>query len=319
MNVDLGKSVPTIILDWLQFTVHNISYTDTIITLLHLEVNDFIEVEKGKMGYKSQVFCNNISILYDGTESMGVHVVISGKGCRFYENSKSLLDLIKRVDSFGGNVTRIDIAMDDKTGDYIPFRKMLADIKRANIISKWKTNTEIVKRDNKTAEVLGRTITVGSRTSNTYLRIYDKALEQRVEGIWYRIEIEIKGKSAQIVQKTLSTENVGSLFVKLLNNYIRFLKRNKDDSNKSRWETQDYWTHLLNTSEKISLSVVGEETSIEKIKSWIEKQVAPSLAVLAINDGGSYDYLLKQITLGSYRLKPKHLKLLNQGDDKKNV
>ena len=75
----------SIIIDWLQFTIKgNDVNTDTIIinTLL-LDVNNFIQLDHGKMGYKSQLFYNNISVLYNGNDGMGTHVIISGQACRY--------------------------------------------------------------------------------------------------------------------------------------------------------------------------------------------------------------------------------------------
>lgn len=46
----------------------------------------------------------------------------------------------------------------------------------------------------------GDTITIGSRTSEKYIRIYDKAKEQRRAGDWKRIEIEMKGRTANGLQ-----------------------------------------------------------------------------------------------------------------------
>lgn len=42
----------------------------------------------------------------------------------------------------------------------------------------------------------GDTFTIGSRTSEKYVRVYDKAAEQGIDGDWKRVEIELKGLAA---------------------------------------------------------------------------------------------------------------------------
>ena len=61
---------------------------------------------------------------------------------------------------------------------------MISSAKRGNVISKWKTPTEILKRELRDGKIIGHTLSVGSRSSKIYLRIYDKAMEQRVAGPW---------------------------------------------------------------------------------------------------------------------------------------
>lgn len=313
MNLETTSGI-TIIIDWLQFTItsSNIS-VNNIISLLQLDVNDFITLDHGKMGYKQQMFYNDIYILYDGNQGMGIHVIISGQGCRYYESENSLTDLIERINEVEGKLTRIDLAMDDKTGKVIPFKTLVKDITEANIVSKWKYNIEIIKRSNKDASIKGHTINIGSGASRVYMRIYNKALEQGIEGIWNRIELEIKKEYAEQVQKLINKNNVGELMAKIINNYIRIVKPNENDANKSRWKTKPYWEKLIAITEKQSLTVAPEEKTIDNTKDWITKQIAPSLALIAMNDEGSIDFLIQQVVEGKKRLKKKHLKKLKRG------
>ena len=305
----------SVIIDWLQFTITENNITvDNIITLLKLDVNNFITLDHGKMGYKQQKTYNDISILYEGNKGMGIHVIFTGQACRYYETEHNLIELIQRINESKGKLTRIDLAMDDRTGDVIPFKQLIKDITNANIVSKWKSNVEIIKRSNKDAEIKGHTISLGSRSSRLFMRIYDKALEQKIEGIWNRIELEIKKEYAEQVQKIITKDNVGELMAKIINNYIRIVKPNPNDSNKSRWETKPYWEKLIATTGKQSLTVAPEEKTIDDMKEWISKQIAPSLALITINDEGSIDFIVDQVVQGKKRLKKKHLKKLKRRD-----
>ena len=187
---------------------------------------------------------------------------------------------------------------------------MLSDITKGNVSSKWKTSTELIQRDME-GNKIGQTINVGSRTSNTFLRIYNKALEQKIEGTWNRVELEIKKTNAEELQKIITTDNVGTLFKGILKNYIRLLEPNKKDKNKSRWKTRKYWDDLIENVEKIKLTRKAEEKTIDEKKIWLEKQVGQTLAVVTLADG-SVDFVYDLITDNAKKLKLKNQKILEK-------
>lgn len=305
-------------IDWLQFTFTDINnnnvdseVSNIIISVLRLDAINFIELNKGKLGYKKQLYYNNISVLYDGSKDMGIHVIISGQGCRFYESDNDLIELIERINDRNGKLTRIDLAMDDMKGDVILFNELISDIKNANIVSKWKDSTEIIKRSNTDGHIIGHTMNVGSGSSRIYMRIYNKALEQNKNCVWNRIELEIKKEYAENIQKIINSDNVGKLMCKILNNYIRIVEKCETDKNKSRWKTKQYWQNIINTTEKLKLTKVKEEKTIDTTKEWLNKQVAPSLALVSLSDE-NLDFIMKQIVQGQSRLKERHIKMLNK-------
>lgn len=301
-----------IIIDWLQFTIQSTNNPlNVIVEILQYDIKLFEELPKGKLGYKKQLAYDNIYVLYDGNTDMGVHVILTGKGCRQYESKESLLSLIDRLNINNARLTRIDLALDDFKGDLIQFDELVDDIKKGNIVSKWKSSTEIIKRD-LNGKKLGQTISVGSRASNTFLRIYDKALEQKVKGIWYRVEIEIKKSNAEEVQKIINEHTASKIMKGVLNNYMRIVQPNPNDSNKSRWKTKEYWKNIINGIEKIKLSRRKEEKNIEEIKEWIKKQVGPSLAVIHVLDKGTNNFYNEVIEESISNLKARHIKLLNK-------
>lgn len=299
-------------LDWLQFTSKDCNPYNVIIQLLRLDVKLFVELEKGKLGYKKQLMYDNITVLYEGKADMGTHVILSGKGCRAYERKEPVLNLIKRLNQEEIKSTRIDIAIDDIKGDIIDLKKIKYDIKHANVVSKWKTSLEKVQRSMKDGSIIGDSMQVGSRSSETMLRFYNKSLEQKEEGNWSRMELEVKGDKAFNLQKILTVDNVGSLVVRIINNYLRIVQPNKKDSNKSRWKVKPYWKNIINTTQKVSLSNGKEDVTLEKMEQWFAHQVAPTLATILMANGGDIDYLYKQINNGKKRLKAKHKHIINK-------
>lgn len=299
-------------LDWLQFTSKDCNPYNVIIQLLRLDVKLFVELGKGKLGYKKQLMYDNITVLYEGKADMGTHVILSGRGCRAYERKEPVLNLIKRLNQEEVKSTRIDIAIDDIKGDIIDLKKIKYDIKHANVVSKWKTSLEKVQRSMKDGSIIGDSMQIGSRSSETMLRFYNKSLEQKEEGNWSRMELEVKGDKAFNLQKILTVDNVGSLVVSIINNYLRIVQPDKKDSNKSRWKVKPYWKNIINTTQKVSLSNGKEDVTLEKMEQWFEHQVAPTLATILMANGGDIDYLYKQINNGKKRLKAKHKHIINK-------
>lgn len=307
------------LIDWLQFTIKDKTYLEVIISILQYDFNFFQKMEKGMMGYKSQVAFDDIKVLFDGTADMGVHVIFSGKGCRQHESKESILRLLDRINASKGKLTRIDIALDDHTGDLIPFRKIKKDIIKGNIVTRWKSSVEFNKRDTD-GKILGETISLGSRTSDTYIRIYDKALEQRTEGVWNRIELEIKKKNAEEVQRILAERTIPAIFKGVLNNYLRIVIPNENDTNKARWKTRPYWEKIINDIDKIKLSQKAEEKTVDETKAWLKRQIAPSLAVVSITENGDDTFFKQLIEDAIEELKPKHQRMiLNEIHKKKQM
>jgi phage replication initiation protein len=305
------------IFDWMEFTIHDLDEEEIILKVLEMNLADFMELPKGRYGYKKQMANGHISVLYCGTEEMGVHVILSGKGCREYEAGSTLLELLDRIMLQDGKCTRIDMAMDDKTGSLIPFEKIKEAIKTGTISSRWKSSTEYVRRKLQDGEITGHTINIGSRKSKMYMRIYDKALEQGQTTPWIRIELEIRDERAQSLQDILLFEDqIGQVFAKIINNYIRFLEPNRD-KNRSRWPTAAWWDNLIGEIGKISLTRKPEDRTVEDVRSWVKQQVGPSLAVLVIADDGALDDIIRTIMEGKTRLKDKHMRILgNKGRER---
>ena len=312
-----------IIIDWVQFTTKERDPFKVIISLLHLNVKDFTELTKGKLGYKKQLHYNNIFILYDGTEyneelkteEMGTHIIITGQGCRYYETKECLVTLISRINQNKSRLTRIDLAIDDKLGDTILLDKIIEDVNKANTVSKWKNSLELTQRSLLDGQVNGQTLNLGSRSSEVFLRIYNKSMEREEEGNWVRMEIEIKGKKAQELQKMINSQNVGQITKKLIHNYIRIVEPGKD-SNKSRWKIKDYWKNIINTTEKLTLTTRPEEPTLENMKKWVQNQVSATIATIVMAEGGCMDFLYDQISIGSGKLKTKHNDIIKRELDK---
>lgn len=114
----------------------------------------------------------------------------------------------------------------------------------------------------------GLTVSFGSPKSNVYIRFYDKAAEQKLQGIhWVRAEIQLRGKHAHNAMRQDLPIDV--LFAAIMVKYILFKKASKTDSNRSRWPLAPFLESLVAKAQPICLTRPLEPRS-DKLKNRIE-------------------------------------------------
>ena len=295
-----------IIIDWLQFTLLKDDGLKVVFGILRLNPEDFELLDKGGLGYKDQLINNNVRIYFNGNLGMGVNTSISGKGCRYMESQGidlwSLLFRLSRSDKI--NITRLDLALDT---DVKLIDKIRKSVDSKKYISKSRSISYICKsgKDNTRTE----TIYLGSRSSDLMIRIYDKAVEQGLDEIdWERWEIVLKkDKIKQVIP--LLKDSISQTFKNILYTYFRPLK--KVESNKSRSKVESWYTKFLGKVEKISLYRDPSQKTIEDKWNWVEKQVAPTLALLSLAFDNTE--FLSGLALGNTeRIKQKDLELIRK-------
>lgn len=312
----------TILLDWIEFTCLEDCEELTLENKKKIEswgfdLQKFKSLEKGLLGYKKRLWHNYTQILYHGNANMKTHIILSGKGVRSYELKKPAEDLIKMLTQDDVSFTRIDLAMDIKDGS-IKFNELLQYLNKNYIVTRFKRYKYIVEKEINEFEqpVLGESIYFGSRASNIYVRIYDKAKQLEQSGDWIRIEICYKNDHANALALYLANEltkdkkTAGQLFSETLSNYIRFVEPSGTDSNKRRWKTAPFWKHILTSSQRLKLSFKGVEVDPDKAEQWITFQVAPTLAFLNKYWGGDMERLEKIITGAEERMSEGHRRIL---------
>ena len=80
------------------------------------------------------------------------------------------------------------------------------------------------------------------------------------------------------------------------------------DSNVSRWLPSSWWLDFLERASKARIVVASEERTLEDVKQWVEKQVAPSLFVLAATIG--HDELFEIVGEGSGRISERQVNMI---------
>lgn len=261
-----------IIYDWLSFTT-KIHTKEQIISMLGLQDVTWMNLN-GANGYKDRLYYDKISIHFNGQENMGIWCEMSGQGCRAFETFGSgnyeniFAEIFANKDEM--NLTRLDVAYDDFEG-YLDLELIIAEIQNQNYLSPFREWQIILGSK-------GNSILLGSMKSDILIRIYDKARERGfIDGRhWIRLETQIRRKLAEnfaYLQNPISEKFVG-----VLNNYIRFVIPNENDSNKSRWETALWWEAFLDSALKIQIyQKPGTEYNEIRLENYVFNQAGNSI------------------------------------------
>ncbi len=298
-----------ILFDWLTFTIKEDWTVQQVSELLRLEDVAWEHMEKGRNGYRKCCRFENISILSDGADGMGVCVDMTGKGCRAFEtySMTSWDDLFEEllwyVDQDVANITRLDVAFDDHTGilDIDQLRDDTDDHLYVSRSRTWKVEYGSA----------GTTIYHGSPKSNMYIRIYDKAAEQGLEDEhWVRVELQMRDEIAMGYLKGIHVGD-GVQFRGVLHNYLRYVEDPGDDSNMSRWPMTAYWENLLEGIQRIRCwSAPGVDYTVHTLENWVINQMGNALdcyvSIFSLDD------LVEKLGKRAVRRSPKYERLKKQ-------
>lgn len=208
---------------------------------------------KGMLGYKnSRRFKDGRIELYDPDRpDMGVHVIMSSQ-C--IQNNAGIgiteLNIFRESKAV---VRRIDFARDIYNSP-LSFGVLLSHLSRgkANTKARLFPAYQANGRD-------GRTQYIGKKSSDCYVRIYDKAYEQGIPGLWHRIEVVFQDEKAEPATRAfIAGESVPSL----LRGVIDFPEYR-------------IWDSVLSQSGSTSLHV-GRKNG--NTREWLLTQVAPAMA-----------------------------------------
>jgi len=266
------------------------------------------------MGYKQSLRYGHISILFDGSVGMGIHVSMSGQGCREFEaqhRSDPWLSLFENVLAHDGQFTRLDIAVDNVDGQ-LDLNRLEDEINAKNIRSRFKKGRKISEFNLCASgnDALGKTLYVGSTQSRLQIRFYDKAAQLGIDQHWTRAEIQLRSERAQVAaQIYCNSLEPAQIATGIMNTYFTVI--NNDDSNKSRCSTQEWWSNWLASTEKLKLSIDKVKKTVLQVADYIRRQYAPSLAMLKEYFQADFSEFIRGIVKeGNDRMSLKHYQML---------
>ena len=202
------------IIDWVNFTVHEMTFSKTAMHVL-IDSDSYVieasrQLEKilgygvtskrdGGMNFYSEswVLGDNFGFVCFGGQSQTMLVTINGTGCAEARLGweKRLYKFLSSKDTVRPQISRIDLAHDDFEGKYISVDWAFDQWKVRGFNSAKggrKVNVEKYGNwDEPTGQ--GRTINFGIRASGKFCRFYEKGKQLGiVESMWCRAEIEFK-------------------------------------------------------------------------------------------------------------------------------
>lgn len=310
-----------VLVDWLTFSVKEQDPAKVIREYLGLDPELFQDAGYGLLGYNRVLRFSDICVCYEPRENdffrdMGVCVSMSGNGCRAFETMSkltqagqdsvfpTLFQLLAADET--ANVSRIDIACDDREG-FLNMEEIVEKVQANEINSRMTKRSVIVSFDG--TQRSGSTIYLGAPSSDFRVRIYDKALEEGVDGHWMRVELVMRHKNAAaFVEQMNSAPSVGKLAAQVVNDKFSFIER--DDSNITRCTVCGWWRSFVDELKSVRLVArCVVQHSVERIENWIESQVGPSLAVILNTLGWPHLFELAHAAAG--RLSAWQLSLIS--------
>jgi phage replication initiation protein len=332
-----------ILIDWVGFTFTNKNITLSLVLAAfkrYLGIDETLWKNGRKYyeGYAESLNFENINIYYMGDEKQGIHVDFTGQGCRFVEILFSKNSEIRKVQSeftqkphelikwqelfyvilrLKGKFSRIDIAIDDHYGFYtVPdiFKKMLS----GEVTMKFKSWSPDGYFDSNGKAKTGMSIYFGSDQSRFQILMYEKNKQLGLDGKWTRTEMRFFNERAHEMAKMIVEQNygyekeIGIIAAQILSHYIQF-RDVGTSKQKTRWNISTFWEEFLKGIEPKRLTSALPDRSVIRMRSWINKQVSKSLAIMmfAYQDIDN-DWMRDIIQEGKLKLSKEDLWLIEE-------
>lgn len=246
--------------------------------------------------------------LRDRAETWGVLVDLPGRACAAM--GEQLVPFLAWALSHGGRVTRCDFAIDDRDGRLTLDRILGAEASGA-LVTRWRSDMAVFQ-NRRRGLVTGWTVYLGTRKSDSLVRIYDKAGEQahkghEVPGAWVRFELECHQDFADAIARDYFSR--GSVAViEQINRRVRFTVPSATDSNKWRAPAAAWWGSFIGSVKAGPSLTCGEvpECTLERLEAMVERQAGPALATLLKADAGEIGRVVGIISRSKDRMRPRH-------------
>lgn len=200
----------TITIDWIALTIKDwIDEPEN--TLLQLTRSAETYPATATNGYDTSIRTSGgvVCMWHSARAEMGVHIVVSGSALRelLERCDLSQRQILRELSDTRGRFTRIDLAKDvvDVPIDLDEIYEAISAGEKTGTV---RTFAQMHSPNG------GNTIYAGSRTSDRFVRIYDKAAQMGLENKqWKRFEIECKGMVARAMADVLlKSDNWGGVF-----------------------------------------------------------------------------------------------------------
>lgn len=262
-----------------------------------------VVLERGAYGYSEGFQVGPVRVLAsESRPDMGVCVDVDGTGCE----ELGLRVLAELPSALELRVTRLDVAM-----DHCPFTPAeLRDAWRSGQVRTRAKVPEDAREDRQwrssawQSRPSGDCFTMGARSSTQYARCYD-------ERGFTRFELELKGRAAEVAAAELLGGELGAFATGALAWVRRFVDFVDAESatNVSRRSLLPFWEAFCGAVPRARVALEGVAVrTVAQVRGWVERQVAPALALVAEALGA--EEVTRLLRVGKDRWRGRHLAML---------
>lgn len=304
-------------IDWLAATLKptdeapcGVELVQTAASLaLGCALDDWVELEYGAYGYQqAMVGPGGARLMWDAPGRQDAHLSLPGKACGVAgrEGVRTLLRFVQ----LHGKPTRIDLAMDDFERVVSP-DQVDAELRGPDAVTHAREALTIRGHAVRSEDLTGATIYLGSPSSRQRLRVYDKGLESHgaIDAVRWELQLRAEAAESLIPQLLASPDSFGQVFASRLVTFLDFRDRAAHSEVEKRPRLA-WFERLVGLARKVAIYPAAVVRTVDHVAAWVDRQVAPSLAVLLTAWGGDIDRLVVMATVGRERWKPKHRAML---------
>lgn len=324
----LDKDSMTAIIDYVRvrFSCMNAEYI--METVIGIKMKYVAETETALWGYSRRLYHGDIEVLTSDNPELGTLIELKGRGCRQLESLFNgqrrdwygfFRDCLKNECVF----KRVDVAINDYAG-YLNIGELIEKCRNDECRSRfhgfraYESGAMIKGHEETEVNEMGKTLYLGSFSSDLHFCIYEKKYEQLVHSgiqlsdtdIRNRFEIRAKNDRANVLVQSLVTyEYLYEAIFGIINHYMDVRDRN-DKLHREDWDINRDWLIFIERYRDcdLKLTLAPEPFEWRRTMNWLSKQVAGSLkAALEIDKRNGTTHIKDM--LNNHEL-PKHLETI---------
>ena len=294
--------------DWLEFTIKGLA-PSRMCQILGLDFSLFAAAEYGMQGYPDMAEYGKVKLLWsDLKPARGCKVILSSVGLD--QVGVDAIDLIKTAVLFDASFARIDLAMDERTGQ-VPIDHVIDSVRAGEDVNRF-TQVEVREPiDRRTGGFAGRSVYWGKPSSNRQVVFYCKGIEQfrktgEETGPWLRCEVRWKKRAAKLAAWQLANFGMKQI-IPLICGVIEF--RNNDNVKTERRTICEWWHQWTGDVFPVKTGVCKVVKTIEEKAAWLGRQMSKTIGqVAALLDG---ETILEMIRAGIHATTEREWKILD--------
>jgi Replication initiation factor len=287
-STDRGVTVAWAGIHWLSGSTR-IEPNTVLDTLSELLNGEFVKLDRGGMSYTHRAIGpGGVSVFWTPGRADSA-VTIPGEACERLGTP----GLVAARDLLALSITRFDLAWDIEG---ITPRQVRSAYQAGNVVAR-------AHRDSWSwhESSTGSTFYVGSRQSPRMVRFYDRRGPTRME-------LELHSERAQLVWDNLMTygdDEWSRIAMSHVRSFIDF--RDRDHSTRpSDCPLLPWWSQIIVGAERSKLLIQRVERSLQDVREWLDRSIAPALALVARSMPDSAKYLDDLVRNGRLRWRTRH-------------